>query len=277
MNGLAIKDVAERTGIAAGTIRMWEQRYGFPEPRRTPSGYRMYALSDVELLKRVAAHRERGLSVPAALERARASSGPTDRPSLYGAIAASDRPVAARLLKKRTLVALSRAIEDETLARAAGPVIFGAFQLERHYRPVEHRYRRMAERADACVVFADFDAISRPVGGLVELPIAADDAMGNEWAVVVDAPGYCAALLAWEPPVAQSVPDRDRRFEAFWTMDPTIVRRAALTGAALAGRVEPALGKQLEAMLADRPLAIDSPAPGLEALASRMIDYLEAA
>ena len=38
MKGLAIKEVAERTGIAAGTIRMWEQRYGFPEPARTPSG-----------------------------------------------------------------------------------------------------------------------------------------------------------------------------------------------------------------------------------------------
>ena len=278
VKGLAIREVAERTGIAAGTIRMWEQRYGFPEPRRTPSGYRMYDVTDVDVLKRVATYRERGLSVPAALERARAtSSSLTDRPSLYGAIATAERPVVARMLKKRTLVALSRAIEDETLARAAGPIVFGAFQKVKHYRPVEHRYQRMAERADALAVFADFDAVRAPERGPIELPIAPDDALGNEWAVVVDAPGYAAALLAWEPPVPEpgSVPDRERRFEALWTMDAQVVRRAAEAGAALAKRSDQQLGERLEAMLADRPLAVEAPAPGLEALAHRMVSYLE--
>ena len=53
MKKLAIKDVAEATGVAAGTIRMWEQRYGFPEPERTPAGYRLYSDDDVETLRRV--------------------------------------------------------------------------------------------------------------------------------------------------------------------------------------------------------------------------------
>ena len=75
MKGLAIKEVAERTGIAAATIRMWEQRYGFPEPERTPSGYRMYSEQDVDALRRVSTLRDTGLSVPAALERARAAAG----------------------------------------------------------------------------------------------------------------------------------------------------------------------------------------------------------
>jgi MerR family transcriptional regulator, light-induced transcriptional regulator len=276
VKGLAIREVAERTGIAAGTIRMWEQRYGFPEPRRTASGYRMYDLADVDVLKRVNAYRERGLSIPAALERARANAHSlTDRPSLYGAIATAERPVVARMLKKKTLIALSRAIEDETLARAASPIVFGAFQRVRHYTPVEHRYRRMAERADALAVFADFDEARVPERGPIELPISPDDALGNEWAVVVDAPGYSAALLAWEPPTPEPVPDRERRFEAFWTMDASVVRRASLAGAALAKRADPDLGERLEALLADRPLAVESPAPGLEALAHRMITYLE--
>ena len=68
---LAIKDVAERTGIAAGTLRMWEQRYGFPEPRRLPSGHRRYDEDQVDLIKQVARDRESGLSMPAAIERAR--------------------------------------------------------------------------------------------------------------------------------------------------------------------------------------------------------------
>ena len=120
VGGLAIKDVAERTGLAAGTIRMWEQRYGVPTPERTPGGYRMYSDGDVDLLRRALVLRERGLSVRAALARARAAGGPTDRPSIYGAIISGDAPIRPQVLRKRTLLAISRAIEDETLARAAG-------------------------------------------------------------------------------------------------------------------------------------------------------------
>src|SRR3954465_11911213 len=47
-DGLSIKEVAEQTGLAPGTIRMWEQRYGFPMPRGTPSGYRRHELEDTE-------------------------------------------------------------------------------------------------------------------------------------------------------------------------------------------------------------------------------------
>ena len=99
MKGLAIKDVAERTGLAAQTIRMWEQRYGFPEPKRTHSGYRVYDNADVERLRRVVAFRRRGLSVPAAIERARSWGGPSDRPSIYGALAAADAPLQTHLLR----------------------------------------------------------------------------------------------------------------------------------------------------------------------------------
>ena len=158
MKGLAIKEVAERTGLAAGTIRMWEQRYGVPVPSRTESGYRLYTDGDVELLRRAVAFRERGLSVSAALERARGVGGPTDRPSIFAAIASGETPVRPLVLRKRTLLAISRAIEDETLARAAAPVVFAAFQTERNYRAVQHRYERLAHNADAAVVFADFAA-----------------------------------------------------------------------------------------------------------------------
>ncbi len=278
VKGLAIKDVAERTGIAAATIRMWEQRYGFPEPARTDSGYRVYTDADVDALRRVSSLREDGLSVPAALERARAAAGSTDRPSIYGAIAGGDDPVPAQRLRKRTLTAISRAIEDETLARAAGPVVIGAFQSVRNFEAVEHRYARLARAADACIVFADFASVRERPGRPTEIPIAPEDALGNEWAVVVDAPGYAACLLAWETPESQRddhLPDRDRRFEALWTLDPRIVRRAALVGAGLAARGGAELGERLEAMLRDRPLAFEAPAPGLTSLTNRIVGYLD--
>jgi DNA-binding transcriptional MerR regulator len=89
---LAIKDVAERTGIAAGTIRMWEQRFGFPEPQRLPSGYRRYAPEDVDTLRRVRAHCQRALSVGAAIARAREAIDPATGDRLDALLA--DRPLA---------------------------------------------------------------------------------------------------------------------------------------------------------------------------------------
>src|SRR3954463_1758787 len=168
---LAISDVAQRTGLAAGTIRMWEQRYGFPAPRRASSGYRRYAPEDVETLRRVLAYRRRGLSIQAAIARARETGGASDRPSLYAAVAATEHGARPQVLRKATLEALSRAIEHETLALPAAPVLVGAFQRERFYRPIETRWRRMAAHADAAVVFADFLVAYHPPDGPDELPI----------------------------------------------------------------------------------------------------------
>jgi MerR family transcriptional regulator, light-induced transcriptional regulator len=281
MTDLAIKDVALRTGIAAGTIRMWEQRYGFPAPGRTSGGYRRYSEDDVETLRKVLALRHRGLSVPAAIERAQDATGTaSDHPSIYAAVAALDHGARPQVLRKSTLVALSKAIEHETLAHAAAPLVFAAFQRAAFYEQVGARYRRLALHADAAAVFADFPAVRHPRGGPVEIPIDPADALGNEWAVVVDAPGYAACLLAWEQPGATEpggVGDRDRRFEAIWTLDPAATRRAAEVAARLAGRADPAYGEHLAELLADRPLAFEEPVPALTALTNRVVAYLEAA
>src|SRR3954468_14012830 len=272
MKKLAIKDVAEATGVAAGTIRMWEQRYGFPEPARTPAGYRIYTEEDVVAIRRVVSYRDSGLSVPAALERARSLGGTTDRPSIFAAIASGDAPVRPQRLHKPTLVAISRAIEEEAMARAAGPVVIAAFQAERNYRAVEHRYRRLAQVADAVGVFAGFDAVRiSSEDEPAEIPFGPADALGHEWAVIVDAPGYCACLAGWE------TAEPGRVFEALWTTDPEIVRRAAQVGAALAARSAPAWSERLLGLLADRPHAVEQPAPGLTALTNRMIGYLDGA
>ena len=276
MTDLAIKDVAERTGLAPGTIRMWEQRYGFPEPDRTPNGYRRYTHDHVEALRRVASYRRLGLSIPAAIERVQNAESTPDRPSIYAAVASLDPAARPQLLRKSTLMALSRAIEHEALARAASPLLFAAFQEERHFREVEKRYRRLAAQADAATVFMAFDGEARrPRGGPVEIPIDLDDAIGNEWAVIVDAPGFAACLLAWEHPREHDIPDTARRFESIWTVHPRATRRAAEVAAKLAGQIDSAYGEKLSGLLAERPLAIESPAPGLTALANRTLAYME--
>ena len=97
-------------------------------------------------------------------------------------------------------------------------------------------------------MFADFPAGAAPEGGPAEIPIGAQDALGNEWAVVVDAPGYAACLLAWEQPGVTEpggAGDADRRFEAIWTLDPRATRRAAEVAARLAARADPEYGERL--------------------------------
>ena len=272
---LAIREVAEKTGMNAGTIRMWEQRYGFPVPQRTSAGYRRYRQSDVEALQRVLVYKEHGMSVPAALERARAASAASVRPSLFAAVASQGR-IPARILRKRTLLAISHAFEDETIARAAGAVVVGAFQTVKNYRAAEHRYRRLASLADMTVVLADFDEVSGGEGTPVQVPVRPQDAIAHEWAVIVDSPSLSACLLAWEPPVGTPpAGDFDRRFETYWSLDPEVVRRAAVAAAELVRADCPQVGEQMASHLSDRPLSADGAAPALESVMARAIEYLE--
>ncbi len=60
--GLTIREVAARSGVPAGTLRMWEERYGFPKPQRLPSGHRRFTDEQVEEVRAVVAAREAGLS-----------------------------------------------------------------------------------------------------------------------------------------------------------------------------------------------------------------------
>ena len=74
-----------------------------------------------------------------------------------------------------------------------------------------------------------------------EIPIGQGEALGHEWAVIVDAPGYAACLVGWETPCR----DGERIFEAVWTMDAPVVRRAAQVGAAIAARSAPEWSERL--------------------------------
>ncbi len=127
-------------------------------------------------------------------------------------------------------------------------------------------------------MFADFPALRERDGHPTEIPITRDDALGNEWAVVVDAPGYAVCLLAWETPESSRddhLPDRERIFEALWTLDPRVVRRAVARGSRARRARRPALGERLEQMLRDRPLPYEAPVPGLTALTNRIVGYLD--
>ena len=72
MPGHAIGEAVEGTGVPEATLRMWKRRHGFPTPERLPSGHRRYSDEDLELVARVAAAREAGVSLAVAIAHARA-------------------------------------------------------------------------------------------------------------------------------------------------------------------------------------------------------------
>jgi DNA-binding transcriptional MerR regulator/methylmalonyl-CoA mutase cobalamin-binding subunit len=52
--------VARATGLSPDTLRVWQKRYGFPVPRRRPSGHRLFTGADVKRLRRISEALARG-------------------------------------------------------------------------------------------------------------------------------------------------------------------------------------------------------------------------
>src|SRR5436189_5337246 len=123
---LRIREVAARSGIPAGTLRMWEERYGFPKPQRLPSGHRRFTSDQIEQVRAVVAARDAGLSLPAAIERV-AGAPQERRESLYGLLRLRRPGLAPESIPKGRMLALGPAIEDEGPSRAPAPRLIGTF------------------------------------------------------------------------------------------------------------------------------------------------------
>jgi DICT domain-containing protein len=122
-------------------------------------------------------------------------------------------------------------------------------------------------------VFADFPEPLARRERPTQVPISPTDALGNEWAVVVDSPGYAACLLAWERPNRSA--GGERMFESVFSLDPRACRRACQVAAMLARRQDEAIGTGLAQLLEGRPLATEPPASQLMSLTNRMVGYLD--
>lgn len=223
---LTTAQLAQRTGLSPGTLRMWESRHGFPEPSRLPGGHRRYAPADVERVRKVLRWRDQGLSLSAAVERVRDRRAP-DAASLFAGLRRRRPEVAPTTLPKPAVLALSHAIEDEYCAQAGGGVLMGSFQRERFYRQSQRRWRELARTAELAVALADFTRAADPVDGPVEVPVDRRDALAREWAVLISAGGVQACLAAWERPCRDEVPDAGRHFEVLWSFEPDVVADAA--------------------------------------------------
>ena len=272
---LTTAQLAERTGLSAGTLRMWETRHGFPDPSRLPGGHRRYSDTEVEQVRAVLRLRDQGLSLPAAIERVRNRRTPV-AVSVFAGLRRRRPEVAATLLPKPAVLALSRAIEDEYCAQAAGGVLVGSFQRERFYRRAERRWRELARTADLAVALADFARPADPGNGPVEVPIDRRHALSREWAVLVSADGVRACLAAWEQPCEAELPDGQRRFEVLWSFEPSVVADAMSVAAELLLAIDPGVAARVRSALEAAAADLDpAPAPRYGgAVAHRMVGYL---
>jgi len=277
--GLTIGDLAGRTGLTPATLRAWESRHGFPVPLRRASGHRRYDERDVALVRQVLRRRDAGVRLDVAIADAAASRSVLTTPtaSVFAELRGAHPHLAPQKLRKQTLLALTWAMEDECCARAQRPRLFGAFQREAFYRQARSRWRELARTAEVTVVLADFGSRSTsctetPGVDTVHLPEEAP--MRREWSLVCDAPDHAAALAAWEIPGQVDMPDKDRVFEAVWTLDPREVRDAARLCARLVDVLVPD-HRYDWSTLEEVPAAATSDLRAATSLFQRMTEYLD--
>ena len=274
MSGLAIKDIAEQTGIAAGTIRMWEQRYGFPSPERTASG--LPTLHRAETSRRCVASRPTataGSPSRRAIERAREACTETDRPSIYAAVALTRPRRAPAGPAQVDARRARRAIEHEAIARAAAPVLVGAFQHEASTARSSPATAGWPTAPTPRSSSPTSRRASKPPGGPVEIPIAAarprSATSGRSSSTRPATRPACSpgSSRASPSPATRTTPTAASRRSGRSTRgDPPCRggRRPARRAA------DPEYGARLEELLADRPMALEEPAPALTALTNRM-------
>ena len=273
---LTIGRVAERTGVPAGTLRIWEARFGFPEPDRAPSGHRRYGEEDVAAVERVVRERESGLSLSAAISRARAGAAERDL-SIYAGLRRRRPDLLPAILPKDVLDPVSRALEDECLARAGRGVVVGSFQEEAFFRASERRWQELARTAALALVFADFAAPSSKGRGPVEVPVDRSHPMSREWAVLCHAPGYSACLAAWELPSQEPASRAARRFEAILTIDPEVVLTGVWVACAIAADAAPGVDRLVAAEVGDDFGTAAPDALGVfSSLTARILSYVGA-
>lgn len=144
----------------------------------------------------------------------------------------ASRDLTTRVVRKRTLLELSRHIERLAETAESAPIVLTTVQKHSNFNLLTRgRYTALAERSPLVLVFGvgtpdDLEPSVRWVD------IEPDDPLSTEWTIVVLGPHTAAALIAQERFAPNTEPqprDNQRRFEAAITFDRDLVTRAART------------------------------------------------
>ncbi|CAM3227903.1 DICT sensory domain-containing protein [Nocardioides dubius] len=277
MEEFSVGELAARTGLTPGVLRTWENRFGFPEGRRKPSGHRRFTEGDVEDVRRVLEARASGVPLRVAIDDVRGQREEFASPSLYGLLGARYPQLQPRRLSRSVLTALSHAIEDECLGRGGAALALGSFQSGDRFGESAARWNELARTSLWAAVLGDFtgsddDAEPRAAGphapALVHLPGAAP--MLREWSVVCLSAEFAVALAAWEAPATGA-----REYEAILSTDREVVTAAARTLAGVAEEAGAEVPEAARKLLAETPAArLSGQALDTERLLLRAMAYL---
>jgi hypothetical protein len=116
---------AAMLGVSPNTLRSWERRFGYPEPKRTAGGHRQFDLAEIEAL-RAAFEETQNISSAVSVARER-GAGPASPARLQSAFGRFDEDGANRLMEESlTVRSVERTVEEvllptvESLAPEAG-------------------------------------------------------------------------------------------------------------------------------------------------------------
>jgi MerR family transcriptional regulator, light-induced transcriptional regulator len=114
MGAIRTNAAAAMLGVSPNTLRSWERRFGYPEPRRTAGGHRQFDLNEIEAL-RSAFEETHNISSAVALARQR-GAGPATPSRLRSAFARFDEVDADRVLEESLAVrSVERTVEEVLL------------------------------------------------------------------------------------------------------------------------------------------------------------------
>lgn len=130
--------------------------------------------------------------------------------------------------KKRSLLTMSRLAEAQTLSAPQGALICAVLQEAKHYTErTSQRYQLLATRGVHVLLFAHgWNGVSQPQPGLRLVGLAEDDAVRNEWDVLVCSPRRRFGFVSQDTkrPVDHEM---DRTFAWLTSHDEASIGRAA--------------------------------------------------
>lgn len=111
MSGIRTNAAAELLGVSPNTLRSWERRFGYPEPRRTAGGHRQYDLAELEALRRALLETH---NISSAIQVAQQrGEGPSSSSRLIEAFDSFDDSLADRHMEESlSLRSVERTVEE---------------------------------------------------------------------------------------------------------------------------------------------------------------------
>lgn len=113
MGAIRTNAAAAMLGVSPNTLRSWERRFGFPQPRRTAGGHRQFDLREIEALRGALAETH-NVSSAVAVARAR-GAGPATPARLHGALLRFDEQEADRIVEESLGVRSIERTVDEVI------------------------------------------------------------------------------------------------------------------------------------------------------------------